>query len=97
MEIHLHQLNSHLIRNQQFSQSYQSSKTAEALNQPSIFKEHEKVDMHIYHSFLTNCKFEKIRTLYQRENRVAKADINSIVIKDLDKSHNNLLMRNTII
>ena len=32
-------------------QSYQSSTTAEAFNQPTIFKEHEKVDMHIYQSF----------------------------------------------
>ena len=29
-------------------QAYQSSPTAEALNQPTICKEHEKVDMHIY-------------------------------------------------
>ena len=38
-------------------QSYHSSKTAEALNQPSIFKEHEKEDIHIHQSFLANNKF----------------------------------------
>ena len=38
-----------------------------------------------------------MRSLYQRESRVTKTNNNSVVIKDLDKSHNNLFMWNSII
>ena len=37
--------------------THQASDNAEPSIKPPIFKRHEEVDMHIYQSFLANCKF----------------------------------------
>jgi hypothetical protein len=61
----------------------------------SIFKEQTEVNYDIFSSFVSSCRFEKIRQTIKKEGKTA--DVYSAAIKDFDEQYDHSFMQKALI